>query len=114
MAKIGEVYGGNNFRATDIPKDVTRLQIASAGLDRRFGKVTLGIVGEDRMLVVNKTNAEFIAMKLGDETDAWPGCWIDIRQEQVQFRGTLVPGIKVVDCGRNGQPAPNGQLGRRQ
>ena len=47
-------------------------------------------------IILNKTNAETIAMDLGDETDAWRGHTVEVFLVMVQNpQGQTVPGIRL-------------------
>jgi len=59
-------------------------------------KPVLYFVETDRGLVLNKTNADTISTKLGDdETDNWPGAKLVLFPATTSFGGRTVPCIRV-------------------
>lgn len=86
------------FKADDI-KTPTTLIIAAAEARELRGekKVILGFKGEDRQLVLNKTNIGALVEKFGDvEPSALIGKTIMIASVPTQFEGKSVKGIRVV------------------
>ena len=59
-------------------------------------KPVLFFQGADKGLVLNKTNANRIAHAHGKDMDAWWGREIQVRVEHVDFKGDIVPAIRVV------------------
>jgi hypothetical protein len=102
MANVRSMYGGSYMQAADVPVDNTRLNIAAVAIDPKLDKVSLEFQGEEKELLLNKTNALFLANALGDESDTWPGCWLELRRENVMYMGKSVAGIRVTAAGRNG------------
>jgi hypothetical protein len=51
--------------------------------------------GKQKGMVLNKTNADTIASKHGDETDNWDGAEIELYPGTATFQGQVVPSLKV-------------------
>jgi hypothetical protein len=58
-------------------------------------KWALKLKAEDRLLVLNKTNATILAEAFGPVTDRWAGKTVTLRTEKVSFGGRMIDGIRV-------------------
>ncbi len=58
-------------------------------------KALLWFKGEDRALVLNKTNAAVLAHAYGKDFRNWVDSTVEIRSELVNFAGRSVPGIRL-------------------
>lgn len=58
-------------------------------------KLVLKLVGKDKSLVLNKTNASVIASAFGNDYTTWPGKEIYIYSTTTQFGSQTVPCIRV-------------------
>lgn len=54
------------------------------------------VTGDAVQMVLNRTNAEYIAAMFGTEADDWRGKKITMESQMVQFGRDKVPGIRVV------------------
>jgi len=95
---INSLYKSNYLKASDFPQGrtlvIARLVIEPVGQDKEE-KPVLYFRGEDRGLVLNRTNAAMIAHAHGNDTDRWPGKCVELRCEPVAFQGKVVDAIRV-------------------
>jgi hypothetical protein len=102
MPNITEMYPSRFFRAADVPKrgitlvieNVTQEEVNGDG-ETKQRKWALKFKGEDRLLVLNKTNASILAEAFGNNTDGWLNKPIALRTEKVSFGGRMTDGIRV-------------------
>lgn len=93
------VYG--DFLAAEDIHEPTQATIAGVDLmtfdrdGRKTAKIVLSFDDLPGRLALNKTNAETLIERLGDETDAWAGKTITLAVEPTEFRGKRVPGLRV-------------------
>ncbi len=98
MANIKDVYkGGNSLKAEDLKGRAHLLTIGEVRLQKfdEGAKLVIAFSGRDKTLVCNKTNAQMIASKLGDDYDRWAGNEIEVYPDKTQFNGSLVDCIRV-------------------
>ena len=78
--------------------------IASVGEEEIGGEKHLVVYfrGKQKALILNKTNASYLAAAIADETDDWPGHEIVLYPTKVNFQGKMVDAIRIE------MPAPNG------
>ena len=71
--------------------------IASIGEEELGGEKHLVVYfrGKQKALVLNKTNASYLATAISDETDDWPGHEIVLYPTKVNFQGKMVDAIRV-------------------
>ena len=71
--------------------------IASIGEEELGGEKHLVVYfrGKQKALVLNKTNASYLAAAISDETDDWPGHEIVLYPTKVNFQGKMVDAIRV-------------------
>ena len=103
MARISEEYTGAYFKSSDIPEGGVEVTIAGTAKAKVDGKLVLEFQDDEHSLVLNKTNAVFLASQLGDETDTWVGAVVELVVERVPFMGKMTDGIR---CKRAGRVAP--------
>ncbi|MGH8606182.1 MAG: hypothetical protein ACREX9_01800, partial [Gammaproteobacteria bacterium] len=88
---IYDAFPSSYFRANDVKGCDLRLSIAGYRLevigDDEKSKPVLTFEGEDRALILNKTNGIVLADGLGRETDAWIGCSIELLTTRVPYQG---------------------------
>lgn len=65
--------------------------------------------GKEKGLVLNKTNANSIAIGYGFETDDWTGQRIELFSMDVDFQGKMVEAIRVKPARRASAPPPAAQ-----
>ncbi len=98
MAKLSEVFSGGLLKAEDILGKSVPVIISAAEI-KQFDdgkKIILSFEGKDKQLVCNKTNASIIEEVLGsNDTDDWIGKKITLITRKVEFKGDLVPAIRV-------------------
>ena len=80
--------------------------VASVGDEELGGDKHLVVFfrGKQKALVLNKTNASYLANAISDETDDWPGHEIVLYQTKVNFQGKMVDAIRVEMPGPVVQP----------
>jgi len=107
MPDINQVYSGDRLKADDLKKPdgtyakvqgvVERVDVVElpAGRDGDSSAMTkkleVHLVGKDKSLIVNKTNAQNIAMSAGPVTENWTGITLGISVHMTP----LGPGLKV-------------------
>lgn len=100
--KIGAAFPSKYLKADDLGTSrpivtIDRITLEDVGGDGEHRPV-IRFAGKDKMLVVNKTNANIIAEVLGtDETDEWEGRQIRLYATKTEFQGKRVPCIRVSD-----------------
>ena len=115
MAQVSKAYGGQWMKSADIPKQGIRTTITEVteeeigrGADKRT-KLVAWLKGQDKGLVLNKTNGTALAEIYGDETDDWAGKRIVLKVGKTLFEGNRVDSIMVDDeatrAAANGQPS---------
>lgn len=81
-----------------------RVEMKDIGGDH---KPVLFLIGTDKKIVLNKTNASEIIDAYGDDTDDWHGKTIELYEARVDFQGKKVQAIRVnAMLGSNGSAAP--------
>ena len=101
MVTISEMFPSRFFRATDIPRrgqtlvitDVSQEEVSDG--ETKQTKWALKFKDEDRLLVLNKTNATILAEAFGSDTDRWVDKAVALRTEKVSFGGRMTDGIRV-------------------
>lgn len=98
MPKLSEVFQGGFLKAEDLKGKAVKVTIDSVEV-KKFedgDKILINFKGKDKALVANKTNCNLIAGTLGsDNTDDWEGREITLYVKRVEFKGELVPAIRV-------------------
>jgi len=93
----------DSFRAADIPVNTKARVVIEAVTEVEFkandGKVEhklrLSFQGQEKGLILNKTNAMTIAGMYGSDTDGWIGKDIHLYQTKVDFAGQMVDAIRI-------------------
>ncbi len=93
---IRDAFPSNYLKAAELRRELTvtieSLALEAVGSDQkpvlRFKEIAAS-------LVVNRTNAAFLASKFGQETDMWRGKLITLFVVSVPFRGQTVPAIRI-------------------
>ena len=94
MPRISESFSGKWLTAIDVPRqglrgyieEITEEEIGQ-GSDKKI-KLVLWIKGQDKGMVLNKTNGGILADLYGDETDDWTGRRIVLIVQKVEYQGT--------------------------
>lgn len=99
MPKASGIYG-SFLSAEDIhePTQATIAGVTVAHFERDGKEQTKLVLSFDDLhgrLAVNKTNAEALIERLGDDYDFWKGKTITLEVVQVEYRGKPVPGIRI-------------------
>ena len=100
MPKVSEYYPDNAayFRAEDLTSALP-VKVATVEVDDSFPEqgpdIVLGFESVDRKLRLNKTNAQTLSAKFGDEADAWIGKEFTLVRVSATFQGKTVPAIRV-------------------
>jgi len=111
--KISSMYSGSKYlKAADLnggDKFVTvdRVVEEEVGLEKDR-KPVVYFNGLQKGLVLNKTNADRLAHKLGDETSAWRGATVELYSELVSYQGQKMEGVRVrvKSSGGHNDPIP--------
>jgi hypothetical protein len=98
MPNVHDAYPNKNLKAADLNGGSMRVKINDAviesiGLENQR-KLILLLEGGKR-LVLNKTNAQNIASRYGDDTAAWKDKELELYVAPVNFQGRTVDGIRV-------------------
>jgi len=101
--KIDTVFPSNYLKASDLNGQSVQVVIASVVMEQLDDNRRLVIYFQNKKkgLLVNKTNANNIAMVLGDDTDDWLGHPVTIYPTMVDFKGKSVEALRV-----NAKPQP--------
>lgn len=121
--KIGAAFPSKYLKADDLAQPV-QVQIAAVRIenvgreDKPENKPVMYFSYQGRQaekgMVLNRTNADTIAVDLGDETDAWIGHTVELFKMRVQGPNGIVDGIRLrlihpqtpQPTGTFGAPAP--------
>jgi hypothetical protein len=89
------------FRAEDLKadkklriKDVT-VDVFGSGTDKEQKKLTVWFTNDPRGLPLNKTNNRVLRGAFGDDVSGWKGKIVVVFPTPVEFRGKMVPGLRV-------------------
>ena len=95
--QIDQLYPSRFLRCADLHGKPVRVVIDALKRENIGGeaKVILSFAGGSKSLILNKTNARVVARALGNETDEWRGKSIVLMPTEVDFKGDLVPAIRV-------------------
>lgn len=107
--RISEAFPSRFLKAGDLNGREYKLTMSRVEIEDLNGemKPILYFHGAEKGLVLNKTNAEMIALMFGDETNSWSGQPIVIKPDKTQMQGKIVDCIRVVwQGGRGHAPAP--------
>jgi hypothetical protein len=93
---LDELYPSRYLRSTDLnrPTQFTIGSVKRASLNGE-PKVVVSFKDSDKEWIANKTNGRLIARMYGKETSNWIGKTITLYSADVEFKGELVPGIRV-------------------
>ena len=120
---INQAFPSKYLKAADLngrtyKMSISHVALESIGSDQnQETKPILYLRGAQKGIVLNKTNAEALAIVLGDETDGWPGHAIEIFPMRVMGPNGMTDGIRmrcvVASVGNDplGAPAHNAPLG---
>ena len=112
--KIGEMFESKYLKAADLQNRehtvvMNMVAIENVGQeDKPENKPVLYFQGASKGMVLNKTNAEQIAMYYGDDTDKWAGQSLILFTMMVPFNGQNVPAVRVRAPAQSAPAAPAG------
>ena len=94
--KASDYLGGMWMRSSDL-EGPTEFRIEAVAVGEIDGKehLTLEFYGSDKKLGLNVTNTKSLISLHGDDTDAWIGKRIILVETEVDYRGELVPAIRI-------------------
>jgi hypothetical protein len=101
MRFVSETYGGDFMNADDVttaPRDYILDGIED---EMRDGKFIARFHGEEKRLIINKTNAKTLADALGDDVDEWGGATVTLKRGRTTFDKKPTACVEVVKAIRN-------------
>lgn len=110
MPNINDSFPSKYLKASDLDGEnltvtISHVTIEEVGKDRDVRPI-LYYEGEEKGIVLNKTNATNIAKLYGNETDDWPGKRVMLGTTYVDFQGQSVEAIRVYPPRRQAPNAP--------
>ena len=99
--RINDAFPGRFLKSADFETPqiltISGVQKEEVGGAQNPGemKPVLRFEEEDRGLVLNKTNFEWLADNLGEESDSWTGKKVELYMTQTPFGGTIVPCTRI-------------------
>lgn len=110
---INESFPSKYLKASDIPEEgqtvvIVRISQEEIGKDKEIRPV-LYFEGEEKGIILNKTNATNISKLYGYETDDWSGKRVVLGVAWVDFQGQSVEAIRIYPPKRSSANAPLGQ-----
>lgn len=95
--RISSAFPSEYLKAADLQGRnakviIDRVEMRDVGDDH---KPILFFAGKEKGLVLNKTNANNIALAYGDDTDDWQGKEVILYEAMVDFQGRSVQAIRV-------------------
>jgi hypothetical protein len=95
--RISAAFPSDYLKAADLDGRNVKVSMSHVEMKDIGGdhKPILFFIGKEKGLVLNKTNANNIALAYGDDTDDWNGKEIVLFEAMVDFQGKTVPSIRV-------------------
>jgi hypothetical protein len=95
--RISSAFPSEYLKASDLQGRQVRVPMSHVEMKDIGGdhKPILFFVGHEKGMVLNKTNANNIAVAYGDDTDDWTDKEIILFEAMVDFQGKTVPAIRV-------------------
>lgn len=97
--KVSEEYaGGNYLAADDIGNQQLTLQVVGVDMEAladNSQKLAVSFGDFDKVLLLNRTNAQTFAELFGDETDGWIGKHVTLYTTKTQFQNRRVSAVRV-------------------
>ena len=97
--KIGQAFPSKWLKAADLSGKEYTMTMQRVGMetigDDHEEKPVLYFQGAQKGLMLNKTNAEAIAIVYGDETEQWTGKQVVVYPDITQYQGRRVDCIRV-------------------
>jgi arabinogalactan endo-1,4-beta-galactosidase len=112
---INDSFPSKYLKASDIPEEgqtvvIVRVDQEEVGKDKEVRPV-LYFEGEEKGIILNKTNATNISKLYGYETEDWAGKKVVLGTAWVDFQGQSVEAIRIYPPKRQ---SPNAPLNNRQ
>ena len=106
--RVSDAFPSDYLKAADLRDKnvlvtIDRVEMKDIGDDH---KPIVYFQGKDKGLVLNKTNANNIALAYGDDTDDWTGKEIVLFPAMVDFQGRTVSAIRVRTPRASDRPKP--------
>jgi hypothetical protein len=101
MPSIDEAFPSAFLKAEDLQGRNVTVTIQSATIEQigqgrdKETKIVLALVGKQKKLVCNKTNANTIASLYGKDYTLWAGQQITLTPREVEWNGAMVWAIRV-------------------
>lgn len=95
--KVSDAFPSKYLKASDLNGNNARVVMARVEMDEvgEDEKPILYFQGKEKGLVLNKTNANNIAVLYGDDMDDWVGKEVVLFPAMVDFQGKTVEAIRV-------------------
>ncbi len=95
--QFDELYPSRFLKSEDVEDGPVQFTIASIKPEQLNGerKVVCSFKDSDKQLVVNKTNGRALAKMYGNDTRNWLGKPVTLVATEVDFKGDLVPAIRI-------------------
>lgn len=102
--KASDLFKSQYLAAEDLPPNAVTVLIQKVDVEelrepsgKLRPKLILSFKGAKKRMVLNKTNAMFLAQHAGDETGGWVGWKVVLTTQKVMFEGKLTNAIRLVD-----------------
>jgi hypothetical protein len=102
--KMSNLFPSPYFKASDLSSGAITLKIKSVDLETMGNgekKPVLYFIGQDKALVLNKTNGHVIESLYGDDTNGWAGRSIQLTASTTEFGGKIVGCIRLRPSARD-------------
>lgn len=96
--KMSQAFPSKYLKAADLNDQahlLTMREVAMEKISETDQKPVLYFQGADKGIVLNRTNADTIALAYGDDSDGWIGKPIEVFPSTVMFNNAVVPCIRV-------------------
>ena len=103
MTSYKDAFPSKYISAEDV-KRVVRTAVTKVDFTEIEGEQKLECYFEniDKSMILNKTNATMLELISGtDQFDHWTGVKVILRREMVQFKGKLVPSVRIYEAEAN-------------
>jgi hypothetical protein len=116
MANINDAFPSKYLKASDLDGEnltvtISHVTFEEVGKDKDMRPI-LYYEGEEKGIVLNKTNATNISKLYGSETDDWTGKRVMLGTAWVDFQGQSVEAIRIYPPKRQSPNAPLTQGGK--
>ena len=100
--KIGAAFPSKYLKAADLAGRAVKVAIDTVKMEDIGDeeKPCLYFRGKSKGMILNRTNADVLAARYGDDTEHWEGQELEIYPDKTHFQG------KLVDCLRVRVPVP--------